>query len=62
MNEILNVTSALNYGLVSKIVPNNMESNAKEICKKMSTLSSQVSVLILPINCRLLTQTMCLIK
>ncbi|XP_070494671.1 nucleolar and coiled-body phosphoprotein 1 [Chironomus tepperi] len=41
MNEILNVTSALNYGLVSKIVPNNMESNAKEICMKMSTLSSQ---------------------
>ncbi|CAG9805470.1 unnamed protein product [Chironomus riparius] len=41
MNEILNVTSALNYGLVSKIVPNNMESNTKEICMKMSTLSSQ---------------------
>lgn len=43
MNEILDATSALNYGLISKIVSNNMESNAKEISKRISTLSSQVS-------------------
>lgn len=43
MNETLNANEALNYGLISKITNNNMENQAKEICRKISTFSSQVS-------------------
>ncbi|KAG5679626.1 hypothetical protein PVAND_009186 [Polypedilum vanderplanki] len=40
LNEEINVNLALKYGLVSK-VPKNMEEEAKEICNKIASLSSQ---------------------
>lgn len=41
LNEIMNAGSAFNYGLVTKIIPKNMEDEAKSICKTIVTLSTQ---------------------
>jgi enoyl-CoA hydratase/carnithine racemase len=44
MGETLNAESALNYGLISTIVTNEVESSALEVSQKIASLSHQVII------------------